>query len=139
MILLHRNLLLLNTPLFSLQDVKLLFLPLDFLLAHFVLFFEFGYVLVASAHDFCIVVQESGILDQRLLQLVVFFSELRLSALELELLLGKVLLLGQVSLLVLVHFAALVEQSRRRRHSVKLLRLSHLLFNHGAYFCWFIL
>ena len=64
LILLHRNLLLLNTQLFALQDVKLLFLPLDFLLAHFVLFFEFGDVLVASTHDFCIVVQKSGVLDQ---------------------------------------------------------------------------
>ena len=109
LILLDCNLLLLNSLLFALEDVKLLFLPLDFLLAHFVLFFEFGDVLVASAHDFCIVIQEGGVLDQRLLQLVVLFSELRLSALELELLLGKVLLLGQVGLLVLVHFAALVK------------------------------
>ena len=113
LVLLHRNLLLLNSLLFALEDVKLLFLSLDLLLAHFILLLKLGDVLVASAHDFCIVVQESSVLDERLLQLVVFFSELGLSALKLELLLSKVLLLGQVSFLVFVHLAALVKQARR--------------------------
>ena len=131
MILLDRFLLLLNARSLGLQDSKLLFFAQNFLVTLLVLLFQLCNVLVTGSHHLSIVVEESRILDQRLLQFVIFFAQFRLSRLELKLLLRKVLLLGQVSLLILIHLAPLVEKARRWRHSVQLLGATHaFLFHH---------
>ena len=104
--------------LLSLEDLQLLVLALDLSLALLALIGQLVDVLVAVAHHLRVVVQESGIGDETLLELVIFFTELVLTSLELELLLSELLLLGDVGLLVLVHPSALVQKTRGWRHSV---------------------
>jgi len=111
LVLLNCGFLLLDSLTFSLQDSELVTFALDLTITLLVLCVELLNVLIAVSHHLCIVVEEGGVLDQTLLKLVIFFSELSLSGLELELLLSEVLLLGQVSLLILVHLSALVEKT----------------------------
>ena len=111
LVLLNRGLLLLDSLAFGLQDSELVTLALDLTITLLVLCIKLLNVLIAVSHHLCIVVEEGGVLDQTLLKLVIFFSELGLSGLELKLLLSKVLLLGQISLLVLVHLSALVKKT----------------------------
>lgn len=108
LILLNCFLLLFNSVSLCLQDFQLSTLAFNFLLTNFVFLLQLGNILITSAHDFSVVVKESGILDQTLLQLVVFFSELGFTRLELKLLLGEVFLFSYECLLILVHLAPLV-------------------------------
>lgn len=114
LVLLNRGLLLLDSLAFGLQNSELVTLALNLTITLLVLCVKFLNILIAVSHHLCIVVEEGGVLNQTLLKLVIFFSELGLSGLKLELLLSKVLLLGQVSLLVLVHLSALVKKTSCR-------------------------
>ena len=59
---------------------------------------------------------------------MVFLPQLSLAVRELELLLRELLFLRNERLLVLVHFATLVEQSGRRGHRVQFLGRYEALF-----------
>ena len=112
LVLLDCGLLLLNSLFLRLEDLELLLLALDLSGADLVLFAQLGDVLVAVAHHFRVVVKESGVLNQTLLQLVVFLAKLALFRLEFELLLREVLLLRDESLLIFVHLPAFVQETR---------------------------
>lgn len=112
LVLLDCGLLLLNSLFLRLEDLELLLLALDLSGADLVLFAQLGDVLVAVAHHFRVVVKEGGVLNQTLLQLVVFLAKLALFRLEFELLLREVLLLRDESLLIFVHLPAFVQETR---------------------------
>ena len=83
-------------------------LTLDFSLTLLVLLFQLRDVLIASAHNFRIVIEESSVLNQTLLQLVIFLSQFGFTSLELKLLLREMFLLRNEGLLILVHLSSLI-------------------------------
>ena len=95
------------------KDGDLLSLALYLSLLLLILLSELGDVLVAVAHHFGVEVEEGGVLDQTLLELVIFLEQLALFRLELEFLLRELFLFVYVGFLVLVHFAALVKKACR--------------------------
>ena len=111
LVLIDSILLLLNTDFLGLQNGQLLALAVDFSVTILIVFLQLGDVLVALTHDFGIVVKECSVLDQTLLQLVIFLTKLSLSTLEFKFLLREMLLLSDIGLLVLVHFAALIKEA----------------------------
>ena len=113
-ILLNCSLLLFYPVFLRLQNLELSLLTFDLAVALLVFFAELRNVQVAVTHYFCVIVEESCILDETLLQLVILFTKFGLSLRELELLLRELLLLRDECLLVLVHFTTLVEKSGRR-------------------------
>ena len=121
LILLHGGLLLLYASLFGFEDGNLL--PLAVNLSFLLLIFlsELGDVLVAIAHHFGVEVQEGGVLNQTLLELVIFLEQLSLFSLEFKFLLSELLLFVDIGLLVLVHFTALVKEAGRWRYVFQLL------------------
>ena len=127
LVLFNSGFLLLNADFLRLENLQLLSLTFDFTLTYFCFFSEPSYVNVAVPHNFCVSVQESRIRNETRLKFVILLSELGLLGLELELRLGKVLLLCDVSLLILVHLPSFVQEPSCRRHRVEFLGLNKFL------------
>ena len=124
-----------NAHFLGLKDFQLLSLSLNFCITLLVVISQFCDIWVTLAHYFCVVVEEGGILNQALLQLVIFFSKLAFTSLEFKLLLSEVLLFSDESLLILVHLATLIKQASRRWLCLKFLRRDKaLLFYHSLFY-----
>ena len=93
------------------QDRKLFLFAFYFFLFVFILIFEFSNVFIAFLHLLLVHVEVRGEVDDRLLNFLIFISQLFFLLTELELLLLEFLLLHLVLLLVLIHHAALLQQS----------------------------
>ena len=121
LVLLHGSLLLLYASLLFFKNGNLL--PLALYLSFLLLIFlsELGDVLVTVAHHFCVEIQERSILNQTLLELMIFLEELTLFRLKLKFLLGELFLFVYIGLLVFVHFTAFVKEAGRRRNILQLL------------------
>ena len=131
LILLHGGLLLLYAGLLGFKDGNLLPLAVNLSFLLLVFLSELGDVLVAVAHHFGVEVQEGCILNQTLLELVIFLQQLALFRLEFKFLLSELLLFVDIGFLVLVHFAALVKEAGRWRYVFQLLRGNEcFLFDH---------
>ena len=121
LILLHGRLLLLYAGFLSFKNGNLLPLTLNLSFLLLVFLSELGNVLITIAHDFGIEIQEGGILNQTLLELVILLEQLAFFCLELKFLLGKLFLFVDICLLILVHFTTFVEEACRWRYIFQLL------------------
>ena len=117
----------LDTLLLVLEDGELLLFTLNLSISLLVFLSQLVDVGIACTHGLGVTVQESSVLDQVLLELVIFLSQLRLLVGEFELGLSEVLLLGDVGLLVLVHLSALVKETSGGGDSLELVGLHNFL------------
>jgi hypothetical protein len=89
----------------------LLLLAFDFLFFVLILILEFSNVFIAFLHLLLVHVEVRGKVDDRLLNFLVLVSQLFFLLTELELLLLEFFLLHFILFLVLIHHAALFQQS----------------------------
>ena len=121
LILLHGRLLLLYAGFLGFKNGNLLPLTLNLPFLLLVFLSELSNILITIAHDFGIEIQEGGILNQTLLELVILLEQLAFFCLKLKFLLGKLFLFVDICLLILVHFTAFVEEACRWRYIFQLL------------------